>query len=225
MGGLTPESLEIGPKNVGSSGIKRAWSYLKLLHTESQGIPALVSNNHVCSSDSAKAEALREQYDSVFVEEDLRNLPEMPDMIFSTEGVKNQLLKIKIDKACGPDLIPARILCDAASELAVVFSSLFQQSYHAGTLPHAWKLANICAFFKKGSKADPKNYRLVSLTSLTSKVMEHIVSWQISRHLNTNHIISPHQHGFQRGCHPRVGISPKLPWSSRCCISRLCKSF
>lgn len=48
----------------------------------------------------------------------LRNLPQMPpsryecmpDIIFSTEGVKNQLLKIKIDRACGPDLTPARIL-------------------------------------------------------------------------------------------------------------------
>lgn len=78
MGGLTPESLETGPKNVSSSRIKRAWSHLKLLRIESQGIPALVSNTHVCSSDSAKAEALREQYDSVFVEEDLRNLPQMP---------------------------------------------------------------------------------------------------------------------------------------------------
>ena len=151
MGGLTPESLETGPKNVGSSGIKRAWSYVKLLRTESQGIPALVSNNCVCSSESAKAEALREQHNSVFVEEDLRNLPQtppspyecIPDIIFSAEGDKNQLLKIKIDKASGPDLIPARILRDAAAELAVVFSSLFQQSYDAGTLPHTWKLANI----------------------------------------------------------------------------------
>ena len=100
-----------------------------------------------------KAEALREQSDSVFVEEDLRNLPQMPpspyecmpDIIFSAEGVKNQLLKIKIDKASGPDLILARILRDAASEPAVVFSSLFRQSYDAGTLPHTWKLANICA--------------------------------------------------------------------------------
>ena len=33
MGGLTPESLETGPKNVGSSGIKRAWSYLKLFRS------------------------------------------------------------------------------------------------------------------------------------------------------------------------------------------------
>ena len=78
MGGLTPESLQTEPENAGSNGIKRAWSYLKLLRTESLGIPALVTNNRVCSSDSAKAEALREQYDSVFVEEYLCNLPLMP---------------------------------------------------------------------------------------------------------------------------------------------------
>ena len=47
MGGSTPESLETGPDNAVSNGIKRAWLYLKLLRTESQGIPALVSNNHI----------------------------------------------------------------------------------------------------------------------------------------------------------------------------------
>ena len=92
----------------------------------------------------------------------------MPDVEFSAEGVKKQLLKIKIDKASGPDLIPARILREAASELAVVLFSLFQQSYDSGTLPYAWKLANICAIFQQGRKADPKKYKPVSLTSLTS---------------------------------------------------------
>ena len=62
MGVSTPGT---GPENAGSYGAKHTWSYLKLLRTESQGIPALVANNRVCSSDSAKAEALREQYDSV----------------------------------------------------------------------------------------------------------------------------------------------------------------
>ena len=117
---------------------------------------------------------------SAIIEEDLSNLlligsspyECMPDVKFSAEGVKKQLLKIKIYKASGPDLIPARILRDAASGLTTV---LFQQSYDSGTLPYAWKLANICAIFKKDRKADPKNYRPVSLTSLKSKVMEHIV--------------------------------------------------
>ena len=78
-----PESLGTEPENVDSNGIKRALSYLKLLRTESLGIPALVSNNRVRSSDSAKAEALRAQYDSVFIEEDLSNLPLMPPRLTS----------------------------------------------------------------------------------------------------------------------------------------------
>ena len=59
----------------------------------------------------------------------------MPDISFLAEGVNKQLLKIKINKSSGPDLIPARILRYAASKLAVVLPSLFQQSYDSGTLP------------------------------------------------------------------------------------------
>ena len=52
----------------------------------------------------------------MFMEEDLGNLSQMPrlpyecmsDMIFSAGGIQGQFLKIKIDKASGPDLIPAR---------------------------------------------------------------------------------------------------------------------
>ena len=60
--------------------------------------------------------------------------------------------------------------------------------------------------------ADPKNSRPVSLTSLTSKVMEHIhvVSYHIPRHLSTNRIISQHQHSFRRGllCETQLRSSP-----------------
>ena len=241
MGGLTPMSLETGPENAGSNGIKRAWLYLKLLWTESQGIPALVTNNRVCSSDSSKAKALHKPHDSVFMEEDLGNLPQMPpspyecmpDITFSTEWIKQQLLKIKIDKASGPDLIPVWILCDTASELAIVLSSLFQQSYNSGTLPYAWKLANICAIFKKGFKADPKNYRPVSLTSLRSSDGRYRILPHITTLFYKSHYLSASA-WFSAGSvmwdsthhrHIRMGISPKHPWSSRCCISRLYKSF
>ena len=97
MDGLTPESLGTEPENVGSNGIKRALSYLKLLRTESLGIPALVSNNRVRSSDSAKAEALRAQYDSVFIEEDLSNLPLMPPRLtIHRQQILGGLLGVKV---------------------------------------------------------------------------------------------------------------------------------
>ena len=149
----------------------------------------------------------------------------MPDISFSVEGVEKQLLKIKINKSSGPDLIPARILRYAASELAVLRFRNSAISLEASQ--------HLCIFYKGSKAAVLKNYRPVSLTSLSSKVIEHTVSWHISRHLSTNRIISQHQHGFQRWpacetthhCHLRMGISPGHPRSNRCYISRFRKSF
>jgi len=41
--------------------------------------------------------------------------------------------------------------------LAVPLCTVFQESYESGQLPQDWKLANISAIFKKGSKQDAKN--------------------------------------------------------------------
>ena len=71
MGGLPPED----PCNAIGGGVKRAWSYLKLLHTELTGIPNLFWNNQVCASNHAKADALRQQYESVFTRNNLCTMP------------------------------------------------------------------------------------------------------------------------------------------------------
>jgi len=44
-----------------------------------------------------------------------------------------------------------------------------------GYLPDDWKLAEVTAIYKKGSKSDAGNYRPVSLTSVCCKVLESIL--------------------------------------------------
>ena len=53
--------------------------------------------------------------------------------------------------------------------------------------------------FKKGSKASPGNYRPVSLTSVSCKILESIIKDDIVQHLEENRLIRPSQHGFMRG--------------------------
>ena len=169
--------------SVNSTGVKRAWSYLNLLRSEFTGIPTLFWNNRACTDDTSKAEALREQYDSVFTKENLTNLPDIPespygdipDICFTARGIQSQLESIRPDKACGLEQIPARVLKETATELAPVLASLFQQSFDICVLPSDWKYANITAIFKKGHRTGPKNYRPVSLTSLTSKITWNIL--------------------------------------------------
>ncbi|XP_048586171.1 uncharacterized protein LOC125568296 [Nematostella vectensis] len=200
--GLAPD-----PSTPNPGGAKRAWSYLKLLRSESLGIPTLFQGDQISASDSSKAEALRVQYESVFTQEDLTNIPvlgdspyqEVADLTFTTNGIHKQLKNLQPNKASSPDSVPARILIEAAGELAPLLAPLFQQSYDSGSLPAAWKDANVTAIFKKGHRADPKNCRPVSLTSLISKVMEHVVCKHVTNHLCANHIITHLQHGFQQG--------------------------
>ena len=71
MGGLQPAD----PRNAIGRGVKRAWSYLKLLHTESTGTPTLFWNDQVCACNRAKADALCQQYESVFTCENLCAMP------------------------------------------------------------------------------------------------------------------------------------------------------
>jgi hypothetical protein len=42
-------------------------------------------------------------------------------------------------------------------------------------IPEDWKNANIVPIFKKWDRSKPSNYRPVSLTSVASKILEHII--------------------------------------------------
>ena len=69
-----------------------------------------------------KAEILNQQYDSVFTDEDLNTIPEQDTKVapnierlhITTNGVCLLLKKLDPTKAIGPDLIPTRVLKEAA---------------------------------------------------------------------------------------------------------------
>ena len=74
--------------------------------------------------------------------------PDIPELIVSELGVMKLLQNIDTSKAAGPDLLPARILKEAAVELTPVLTALFQQSYDSGLLLAEWKEANVFAIYK-----------------------------------------------------------------------------
>ncbi len=50
---------------------------------------------------------------------------------------------------------------------------------------------------KKGEKSAAENYRPISLTCILCKVMEHVVTSNLVRHLNQHNILYDLQHGFR----------------------------
>ena len=95
-----------------------------------------------------KADILNRQSESVFTKEDTSTtipkpagnpFPSMPDINITEEGVLKLLLKINPNKACGPDLITARILKDLAREIAPFLTRIFQSALNNGDVPKDWK--------------------------------------------------------------------------------------
>lgn len=132
-------------------------------------------------------------------------------------GVIKLLRDLNPHKAAGPDSIPTYILKVAAEELAPVLSKIFQTSLDTGEIPADWREAHIVPLFKKGDKHLASNYRPVSLTSVTCKILEHIVHSNIINHFLDNEILCDNQHGFRakRSCETQLittiqGIASQL---------------
>ena len=212
------EFIETTVSNSYSRDCKKFWSYIKSRKQEMSGVPPLKNKEGYLKSDSkAKAEILNDQFKSVFTKEDMNNKPNkgqspytpMQNIKVTAKGIEKLLCNLKTNKATGPDQVPAFILKTAAKEIAPALAQLFQHSLDTGEIPMDWKNAWVVPIFKKGEKHQASNYRPVSLTSITCKVLEHIVHSNVMGHFDANRILHDSQHGFrrQRSCETQLVIT------------------
>ena len=124
-------------------------------------------------------------------------LPQMPSFQIGVTGITKLIEGLNIHKAAGPGLINGRLLKECCDACAPILQLIFQRSLESGTIPNDWRNANVTPLFKKGECYKAANYRPVSLTSICSKLMEHVIASQLMGHLNTNNILYDLQHGFQ----------------------------
>ncbi|KAL0879124.1 hypothetical protein ABMA27_004075 [Loxostege sticticalis] len=123
----------------------------------------------------------------------------MPEITVFNKEVRRSLLSLDVNKASGPDGIPARVLRYCAPELAPVLTRLYRLSLKTKIVPKSWKLANVQPVPKKGSRADPSNYRPIAITSVLCKVMERVLNRKLLSYLEDNDLLSDRQYGFRRG--------------------------
>ena len=105
--------------------------------------------------------------------------PNLNQIIVTSLGVQKLLESLTVNKASGPDGVPTYLLRELSHELASILVSLFQQSLDQGQLPNDWIKANVVPILKKGKRSLASNYRPLSLTSVTSKILEHITVYVI----------------------------------------------
>jgi len=108
------------------------------------------------------------------------------------------LRELDPSKSLGSDKVPPKLLKLLADKVSTCLQLLFSASLHQGVVPADWKKAIVCPIFKEGGRKNPSNYRPVSLTSIYSKIMEHVIYSNIMFHLEAYNVLSPDQFGFRK---------------------------
>ena len=99
------------------------------------------------SEDSA--EVLACFFKSVFIQEDLQELPDFPSRV--SDAIP-ELSKLNTTKAIGPDEIHSFILATICEHLCKPLCLIFKQSLQLGQLSQGWKLANVTPVLKNSQR-------------------------------------------------------------------------
>ena len=82
-------------------------------------------------------------------------------------------------------------------EIVNPLTSLCNLSFQLGIFPNKMKVAKVLPLFKGGDDKVFGNYRLVSLLSQFSKILEKLFNKRLLSFINNNNILSEQQYGFR----------------------------
>ena len=173
-----------------------------------ESIQFLEINGEIIESDYEKAEALNNFFiEQSTLDDSNASLPEfyppnyelLENFHITNDDVTEAIKIVKSNKAPGPDLISPRLYKEGADQLVPHLRKLFNLSLAVGEFPVAWKRSNVTAIHKKDDRANPGNYRPISLLNYDGKLMERCIHKHVSNYLIEHFVITPNQSGFQAG--------------------------
>ena len=178
-----------------------------MLNKETAPIPPLFNGPEVITSAKDKAELFAQIFaaNSNVNDEgvplpdfDTRTDVELKSVDFSVKKIASIISKLDASKATGPDGIPIILLQKCSPELSPVLAKLFRKCFSESCFPSCWKRPSVIPVFKNsGERSSPSNYRPISILTVISKVFEIVINSALTKHLESNNLLSDHQYGFR----------------------------
>ena len=170
-------------------------------------IGPFMENNKLIEDPQGKANILKTQFESVFVNERIDDVSNegtanplsLSEIQFTEEDIATCIKELRTNAAAGPDELPAILLKNCIDHLKYPIFKLWKTSFDKGITPKKLKTGLISPIFKGGDRCKPENYRPVSLTSHITKIFEKIMAKAITNFFETNNLFNDEQHGFRSG--------------------------
>jgi len=129
-------------------------------------------------------------------------MKQCPNSIFIypvTEEVISLTKSLKGKPTAGNDEIPENLVKQFMQIIKGPLAHIYNLSLNSGVFPDIWNTAKVKALYKKGDKNDMRNYRLISIIPVFTKLLEILMYNRIMSFLYENKILSEAQNGFRRG--------------------------
>ena len=114
------------------------------------------------------------------------------------EHVAKIVKKLKNKRSHGFDNISAELLKLGGDILIGPLTYIINTSILTGTFPTKWKEAKVKPLHKKEDRTLTKNYRPVSLLSVSAMVCERVIAIQIEQFFEDNKLFGSFQYGFRK---------------------------
>ena len=169
--------------------------------------PLFDDDGKLVTNDLYKSELLNKYFASVGVTDNgimpsvVYDTPsnKLNSIIFTKASVLKAMKKLKYNLSSGPDGLPPLFFKKLQHSLAEPLALMYTQLLSVSAVPATWKQAIIVPVFKKGASTNPSNYRPISLTCVTSKIMERVIADNMRDYFLKHNIITTSQHGFLKG--------------------------
>lgn len=121
------------------------------------------------------------------------------DLPFSLTELNHILSSVK-DSAPGMDGIPYSFFSKANIRIHQYYLSLVNTVFDTGIVPVSWKSQFVIPILKPNKdSSDPSSYRPIALSSVLTKIAEHLIKCRLEWFLESNELLAKTQFGFRKG--------------------------
>ncbi len=120
------------------------------------------------------------------------------DSAFFVQEIEGALKKFACHKAGTDDGLVNELLKYDGKALVDMFHRLASVLWATESVPQQWRSGNIVNIFKKGVKADPGNYRGITLLNVVGKLYTKVLDTRLMSWLETHQRLHTCQAGFSR---------------------------
>lgn len=171
------------------------------LYIDMECAEALVDQFANVNNDSIPNPPCRDLFDQLVFDffEEMMNLEIDAETVSpaTVAEISGHIRRFRPFKVAGRDGLPNVLLKQMPRNGLIHVTTLANSVLTSGYWPQQFKLAKIIPIPKTSVILDPKDLRLISLTSSLSKIILKVVNTRFGNHLTENNLLPEHQFGFR----------------------------